>query len=53
MCRLEQISFDMESKSGSTFCLYDSLAGGVLGMLTIGVNQRVIVKFMSDALVFI
>jgi len=25
MCRLEGISFDMESKSGSTFCLFDCL----------------------------
>ena len=36
MCRLESISFDMESRTGSTFCLYDSLASGVIGMLTIG-----------------
>jgi len=25
MCRLEGISFDMESRSGSTFCLFDCL----------------------------
>ena len=25
MCRLESISFDMEKRSGSTFCLFDSL----------------------------
>ena len=53
MCRLESISFDMESRSGSTFCLFDCLASGVIGMLTIGVNQRAAVKFMTDALNFV
>jgi len=40
MCRLEGISFDMESRSGSTFCLFDGLSSGVIGMLTIGVHRR-------------
>ena len=52
MCRLESISFDMESRSGSTFCLYDCLASGVIGMLTIGVHRKATVKFMMDALNF-
>ena len=53
MCRLESISFDMESRTGSTFCLYDSLASGVIGMLTIGVQRKAAVKFMNDALNFV
>lgn len=53
MCRLESISFDMESRTGSTFCLYDSLASGVIGMLTIGQNRKQTVKCMMDALNFI
>ena len=53
MCRLESISFDMESRSGSTFCLYDCLASGVIGMLTIGVHRKQTTKFMMDALNFI
>jgi len=53
MCRLESISFDMESRSGSTFCLYDCLASGVIGMLTIGVHRKATTKFMNDALNFI
>lgn len=53
MCRLESISFDMESRSGSTFCLFDCLASGVLGMLTIAVHRRGTSKFMLDALNFI
>lgn len=40
MCRLESISFDMEKRSGSTFCLYDSLQSGVIGMLTIGQKRK-------------
>ena len=48
MCRLESISFDMESRSGSTFCLYDCLATGVIGMLTIGVRRGPTVKFMME-----
>ena len=53
MCRLESISFDMESRSGSTFCLYDCLASGVIGMLTIGVHRKATTKFMMEALNFI
>ena len=43
----------MESRSGSTFCLYDTLASGVIGMLTIGVHRRATSKFMIEALNFI
>jgi hypothetical protein len=53
MCRLEAISFDMESRTGSTFCLYDTLASAVIGMLTIGVKRSQNVKLMIDALNFI
>ena len=53
MCRNEQISFDMESRSGSTFCLYDVLQSAVLGMLTIGVHRKAAVAFMSSAIEFI
>lgn len=53
MCRLESISFDMESRSGSTFCLYDCLQSGVIGMLTIGVHRRASVGFMMDAITFL
>jgi hypothetical protein len=53
MCRLEGISFDMESRSGSTFCLFDALQSGVIGMLTIGVHRRAAVSYMTNALSFI
>ena len=53
MCRLESISFDMEKRSGSTFCLFDSLQSGVLGMLTIGMQRKMTTHMMVDALSFI
>lgn len=53
MCRLESISFDMESRTGSTFSLYDSMQSGVLGMLTIGKSRHETVKNMMDAMNFI
>ena len=53
MCRNEQISFDMESRSGSTFCLYDVLQSAVLGLLTIGVHRKAAVAFMNSAIEFI
>jgi hypothetical protein len=53
MCRLESISLDFESRSGSLFCLYDCLACGVIGMLTIGVHKKQTTKFMMDALNFV
>jgi hypothetical protein len=43
----------MEKRSGSTFCLYDSLQSSVIGMLTIGVHRKVCVNYMMDALTFI
>jgi hypothetical protein len=53
MCRLESISFDMEKRSGSTFCLFDSLQSGVIGMLTIGLHRKIAVNYMIDALNFV
>lgn len=53
MCRLESISFDMEKRQGSTFCLFDSLQSGVIGMLTIGVHRKLAVSQMIDALNFV
>lgn len=53
MCRLDSISFDMEKRSGSTFVLSDCLQSGVIAMLTIGIQRKVTVNFMVDALNFI
>lgn len=53
MCRLEQISFDMEKRQGSTFNMYDSLQSAVIGLMCIGVHRKVAVNYMIDALNFI
>ena len=53
MCRLEQISFDMEKRQGSTFTMYDSLQSAVIGLLCIGVHRKIAVNYMIDALNFV
>ena len=53
MCRLKAVSYDLETKVGSTFILLDSLQTGVLGLFTIGRNRRNVVKYMNDGLNFI
>ena len=53
MCRLEQISFDMEKRQGTTFTLYDSLQSAVMGLLCIGVHRKIAVSDMIDALNFV
>lgn len=35
MCRLQSISFDLESRSGTAFMLSDCLQSGVLSLMTI------------------
>ena len=66
MCRMKSISYDLESKTGTTFILLDSLQTGVMGVITMGNStiilliliktgryRRNVVKFMTDALNFI
>lgn len=53
MCRLEQVSFDMEKRQGSTFTMYDSLQSAVIGLLCIGVHRKIAVNYMIDALNFV
>jgi len=40
MCRLENISYDLETKIGTIFMLSDSLQGGCLGILTVGRSKK-------------
>jgi hypothetical protein len=53
MCRLEQVSFDMEKRQGTTFNMYDSLQSAVVGLLCIGVHRKVAISYMIDALNFL
>ena len=53
MCRLEQVSFDMEKRQGTTFTMYDSLQSAVIGLLCIGVHRKIAANYMIDALNFV
>jgi hypothetical protein len=39
LCRMQAVSFDLESLSGLMFLLYDSLSAGMLGMVAVGDNK--------------
>ena len=53
MCRLRNISFDLEQRLGSTFMLQDCLQSGLLAMMTISVDRVNCLKLMSDGFKFI
>lgn len=53
MCRIENISFDLERKIGASFLLLDSLQCGVVGLLRVAENEAETLRFMSDALKFL
>ncbi len=36
LCRMQAVSFNLETMSGLMFLLFDSLSGGVLGMVSVG-----------------
>ena len=36
LCRMQSVSFDLESLSGLMFMLFDSLSSGVLGIISVG-----------------
>lgn len=53
MCRLRNISFDLEQRQGSTFMLQDCLQAGLVAMMTIGPDRVDCLRMMSDALKFV
>ena len=53
MCRIENISFDLERKIGSSFVLLDSLQTGVVGLLAVAENDTETLRFVSEALKFL
>lgn len=53
MCRLRNISFDLEQRIGSTFMLQDCLQSGLLAMMTISVDRVNSLKLMCDGFKFI
>lgn len=53
MCRIDNISFDLERKIGSSFLLLDSLQSGVVGLLAVAENETESLRFMCEALKFL
>lgn len=53
MCRLRNISFDLEQRIGSTFMLQDCIQSGLLAMMTISVDRVNSIKLMCDGFKFI
>ena len=53
MCRLQSISFDLESRKGTAFMLQDCLQSGVLAMMTIAEDRKETLAMMNEAFKFI
>jgi hypothetical protein len=53
MCRLEQISYEMGKRFGTTFSLYDCLQGSALGVLCIAEERHQVLNLMVEAVSFI
>lgn len=53
MCRIENLSYDIEDKSGIIFLLSQSLQLGCLGFVSIGSSKKLSIKYANNALKFI
>jgi len=53
MCRIENLSFDIEDKSGIIFLLSQSLQLGCLGFVSIASSKKLSIKYANNALKFI
>lgn len=53
MCRLQSISFDLESRKGTAFMLQDCLQSGVIAMMTIAEERKETLAMMNDAFKFL
>jgi hypothetical protein len=53
MCRLQSISFDLESRKGTAFMLQDCLQSGVLALMTIAEDRKESLSMMNDAFKFL
>ena len=53
MCRMRNISFDLEQRQGSTFMLQDCLQSGLLAIMTIGEARIDCLKLMCDTFKFV
>jgi len=50
---LQNISFDIERKQGSTFLLQDCLQSGVIAMMTIAEDRKDALNMMVDSFKFL
>lgn len=53
MCRLQSISFDLESRKGTAFMLQDCLQSGVIAMMTISEERKESLAMMVEAFKFL
>jgi hypothetical protein len=53
MCRMRNISFDLEQRQGSTFMLQDCLQSGLLAMMTIGEQRIDCLQLMCEVFKFV
>lgn len=53
MCRLQSISFDLESRKGTAFMLSDCLQSGVISLMTIAEDRKDSLHNMVEAIKFI
>lgn len=53
MCRMRNVSFDLEQRQGSTFMLQDCLQSGLLALMTIGEQRIDCLRMMCHAFKFI
>ena len=53
MCRLQSISFDLETRRGTAFMLQDCLQSGVLAIMTIARGRKEVLQMMCDTFKFI
>jgi hypothetical protein len=52
LCRLQGVSFDLKQKCGTAFMLVDSLAAGVLGMISVAETRFEALRCMSQTFEF-
>jgi hypothetical protein len=53
LCRLKGISFDLRTKTGTAFMLWDSFAAGTLGLLAVGDTRAEAVHLVHKGIVFL
>jgi hypothetical protein len=53
LCRMQAVSFDLETLTGLMFMLYDSLSAGVVGMIAVGENPSLSLERLAGGFGFL